>query len=96
VYNLLIEVLYFAEFKDITKKETETFILSNNDLKELIDLLIKKYHPMQELLLDKKSDSLSNNISVIVNNKSIHGQDILSTSLNEGDKIALLLPVSGG
>ena len=96
MYSLLVEVLYFAEFKDITKKETETFILSNNDLKELIDLLIKKYHPMQELLLDKKSDSLSNNISVIVNNKSIHGQDILSTSLNEGDKIALLLPVSGG
>ncbi|MFX1322595.1 MAG: MoaD/ThiS family protein [Promethearchaeota archaeon] len=93
---MLIEVLYFAEFKDITKKDTEKFDLSSKNLKELINLLIKKYDPMQELLLDKKNKSLSNNISVIVNNKPIHGQDVLSASLNEGDKIALLLPVSGG
>ena len=96
MYNLLVEILYFAEFKDITKKDTEKFDLSSKNLKELIDLLIKKYDPMQELLLDKKNEYLSNNISVIVNNKPIHGQDVLSTSLNEGDKIALLLPVSGG
>ncbi len=96
MYNLLVEVLYFAEFKDITKKDTEKFDLSSKNLKELIDLLIKKYDPMLELLLDKKNESLSNNISVIVNNKPIHGQDVLSIFLNEGDKIALLLPVSGG
>lgn len=96
MYNLLVEVLYFAEFKDITKKESEILELSNHKLKDLIDLLTKKYDAMQKLLWDKKNASLSNNISVIVNNKPIHGQDILSTSLNEKDKIALLLPVSGG
>ena len=93
---MLVEVLYFAEFKDIAKKDTEKFNLSNKNLKELINLLIKKYELMQELLLDKKQESLSNNISVIVNNKPIHGKNVLTASLNEGDKIAFLLPVSGG
>ncbi|MFX1410341.1 MAG: MoaD/ThiS family protein [Promethearchaeota archaeon] len=93
---MLVEVLYFAEFKDITKKETEKFDLSNNKLKELIDLLIKKYNPIRELLWDINNDSLSKNISIIINNKPFHDQSILSANLNEGDKIAFLLPVSGG
>ena len=51
---------------------------------------------MQELLWDSKTESINNNVSVIVNNKPIHGEHILSASLKDGDEIAFLLPVFGG
>jgi MoaD family protein len=91
-----VKVLYFAEFKDITKKEDEIINLIDYNLKELIDLLILKYPEMKTLIWDSKSKSLKNNISVILNKRAIRGQNLFSTSLKDGDIIAFLLPVSGG
>ena len=91
-----VKVLYFVEFKEITKKEDENIDLINYKLEELIDLLIIKYPKMNTLLWDSKSNFLNNNISIILNNRAIRGQNLLSTSLKDGDTIALLLPVSGG
>lgn len=93
---MIVEVLYFAEFKDITGKENEELELSNQSLKDLIDLLLKKYHSLRKLVWDDKLQKLSNIISVIINNQSFHGENILSKQLNDGDIIAFLLPVSGG
>ncbi|GAH40446.1 unnamed protein product, partial [marine sediment metagenome] len=91
------EVLYFAEFKDITGKEKEKFELSNNQLKSLIELLLKKYKlPLRNLLWDDNAQNISNLISVIINNQAVIQKNPLLTEVKDGDVIAFLLPVSGG
>ena len=94
---MIVEVLYFAEFKDITGKEKEKFELSNNQLKYLIELLITKYKlPLQNLLWDENTQSISNLISIIINNQALLQENPLVAQINDGDVIAFLLPVSGG
>ncbi len=92
---MIVEVLYFAEFKDITSKEKEKFNLSNNHLKELINLLIKKYN-IQHLLWDETAQKVQDHISIIINNEPVHETDPLLIKVNNNDIIAFLLPVSGG
>ena len=94
---MIVEVLYFAEFKDITGKEKEKFELSNNQLKYLIELLITKYKlPLQNLLWDENTQSISNLISIIINNQALLQENPLLAQINDGDVITFLLPVSGG
>jgi len=94
---MIVEVLYFAEFKDITGKEKEKFELSNNQLKSLIELLLKKYKlPLRNLLWDDNTQNISNLISVIINNQAVIQKNPLLVEIKEGDIIAFLLPVSGG
>jgi len=93
---LIINVLYFAELKDITNKENEKFELESRDMKELIDLIIKKYPGLQDLIWDQKTQKLRNNISTIINNQALHTINPLLKKLNDADTVAFLLPVSGG
>lgn len=92
---MIVEVLYFAEFKDITEKEKEKFDLSIGNLKELIDVLMDKYS-IANLIWDEKTQKTHNLISVIINNQPIHEKDPLLVSLKDGDIIAFLMPISGG
>ena len=94
---MIVEVLYFAEMKDITGKEKEKFEVSNNQLKSLIDLLLNKYKlPLRNLLWDDNAQNISNLISVIINNQAVIQKNPLLAEINDGDVIAFLLPVSGG
>ncbi|MHA2009319.1 MAG: MoaD/ThiS family protein [Promethearchaeota archaeon] len=93
---MLIEILYFAEFKDLTGKEKEQFKLNEGNLKELLDLLFDKYNSTQELIWDEKNQKVHNIISVIVNNQPVHEIDPSKVIFKDGDKVAFLLPVSGG
>ena len=92
---MIVEVLYFAEFKDIAGKEKENIELSNNSLNELIDILLAKYN-FRDLLWDEKTQNIHNIISIIINNQALHDKYPLLIELNEGDTIAFLTPVSGG
>ncbi len=92
---MLIEVLYFAEIKDITGKEKENFDVERN-LEEILHKLFTKYKTLQTLLWDEKSQKIHSIISVIINNQSIHEKDPSLILLNEGNTVAFLLPVSGG
>jgi len=94
---MIVEVLYFAEFKDITGKEREKFELSNNHLKDLVSQLFKKYGDnLRNLIWDGNLQKMHNLISVIINNQPIHEKDPSVINLSEGDTIAFLMPVSGG
>ncbi|MFX0080953.1 MAG: MoaD/ThiS family protein [Candidatus Hodarchaeota archaeon] len=94
---MIVEVLYFAEFKDITGKEREKFELYNSHLKEVINLLTKKYgKSLHNLIWDEKVQKLHNLISIIINNTPIHEKDPSIINLSDGDTIAFLTPVSGG
>ncbi|MFX0003515.1 MAG: MoaD/ThiS family protein [Promethearchaeota archaeon] len=92
---MIVEVLYFAEFKDITSKEKEQIEVKKN-LEDLLNLLFKKYNSLRKLILDDNTQKIHNLISIIINNQAIHEKDPSKINLKEGDKIAFLLPVSGG
>lgn len=94
---MIVEVLYFAEFKDITGKEKEKFELSDNHLNDLVSLLFKKYGDnLRNLIWDGKLQKIHNLISVIINNQPIHEKDPSIINLSDGSTIAFLMPVSGG
>ena len=94
---MIVEVLYFAEFKDITGKEKEKLELSDNKLQNLIELLLDTYKlPLRNLLWEEKTQNISNIISIIINNKPLLQKNPLLAELNDGDVIAFLMPVSGG
>ncbi len=91
-----VQVLYFADFKDITGKDNEDFELNNKNLTELVNLLLEKYEPLKSLIWDENNRSLKSIISLAVNDNLIKKKNQLSVSLNDGDRIAFLLPISGG
>ena len=94
--KMKIEVLYFADLKDITGKDREIFFLNKNKVMELVNLLFEKYHYIKNLIWDENRSSLKDIISLAINDNIIHEKDKLSINLIEGDRIAFLLPVSGG
>jgi len=91
-----IEVLYFADLKDITQKNKESFEIPDLNMKELIGLLFKKYESFKFLLWDEHLKNIRNDVSIAVNDSITHSNDKLSISFSNGDKIAFLLPISGG
>ncbi len=90
-----VEVLYFAEFKNITGKEREKFKLSKFTLAGLLSILFEKYK-LRTLIWDEKNQKLHNLVSVIINNQATHEKNPSLINLNDRDTIAFLLPVSGG
>jgi len=93
----LVEVLYFADFKSITGREREEIKLSNsNTLMDLIQELIAKYPSLREILLNRKTNTVKDSISIAINHSIIDRDNLNSLRLKQGDKIAFLLPVSGG
>jgi MoaD family protein len=94
---MIVEVLYFAEFKQITNKDQEKFELDNNHLNELVKLLIKKYgKKIQNLIWDEKNKQINSLVSIVINNQAIREKDPLQIDLIDGDTIVFLMPVSGG
>ncbi|TFG04937.1 MAG: MoaD/ThiS family protein [Promethearchaeota archaeon] len=93
----MVEILYFADFKTITKKEKETFhLLNHKSLIDLIQRLIVKYPSLEQILLDSDNGEIKKSISVAVNHSIINRQKIETYRLNKEDKVAFMLPVSGG
>ncbi|MFX1387642.1 MAG: MoaD/ThiS family protein [Promethearchaeota archaeon] len=91
-----VQVLYFADFKDITGKDKEYFDLKKNGLIELVYLLLEKYELFKNLIWDEENQSLKSIISLAVNDNLVNKKKQLSLSFSEGDRVAFLLPVSGG
>ena len=83
----MVEVLYFANIRDITEKISENISPQNNTVRELVQQLIKIY---------PKNSSLKSGISIAINHKMIPKNEYESLKLLESDTIAFLTPVSGG
>ncbi|MBD3254228.1 MAG: MoaD family protein [Candidatus Lokiarchaeota archaeon] len=92
----MVELLYFAELKEITGKEKEEFDLTVDNMRELITHLISKYEKIKKLVWDEENARLKGTISIAINHKIRYEKDKLSITLNPEDKVSLLLPVSGG
>ena len=92
----MVEILYFANIRDITQKDREFFHFKKKEVRDVVQWLIKKYHPLKEILWDDDKLSLKSAISIAINHKIIQNKDLLSIKLYEGDKLVFLQPVSGG
>lgn len=92
---MIVEVLYFAEFKEITGNEKEKFTILDSNLAVLLEILFDKYK-LRNLIWDEKNQKIHSLISIIINNQAIHEKDPSLINLKDGDTIAFLLPVSGG
>ena len=92
---MFVEILYFAEIKDITGEEREKFEISLN-LNDLLQILFEKYNSLKDLIWDEEAQKIHDLISVIINNQAIYQKDPSLILLNDGDTIAFLFPVSGG
>ena len=90
-----VEVLYFADLKDITGKDKEICEINDN-LKNLIDLLFNKYKLIKKSIWDENSDYLKNSVRLAINDEIVNHQNLLTHPLSDGDRVAFLLPLSGG
>lgn len=93
---MAIKVLYFAELKEITLKREEFIDISGSSVKDLVEVLFEKYSPLKPLLWDSSTENLKNNVSIAINDVIVTKVEKLSIFLSSGDKVAFLLPISGG
>ena len=93
---MAIEVLFFSELKELTGKDREVIHLENPTLKELLNSLLNTYPLLEPILCEKKNRNLRPNINVAINDKFIQKKDKKFISIKDGDRIAFLLPLSGG
>ena len=91
-----VEILYFANFKDITGKDREFFELKENTIEGLTSKILSKYNPIKNLIWDEKIKNLKGNISIVINDKLITDKIKGKMKLRDGDKVAFLLPFAGG
>ena len=91
-----VEILYFADFKDITGKDREFLELKENTIEGLISKIFSKYNPIKTLIWDDEIFFLKGNISIVINDKLITDKNKGKKKLTDGDKVAFLLPFAGG
>ncbi len=90
-----IEVLYFADLKDIAGLDKEIFEI-NRDLKDLINKITEKYPAIKSLIIEDNTEDMKKSIQIAINDEIVKNNESLSLPLSEGDRLALLLPLSGG
>lgn len=94
---MIVEVLYFAEIKNITGKEQEKIELDKGHLGDLYNILIKKYgKKIKSIIWDEKKQEIHNLISILINNKAVQEKNPILVNLENGDIVVFLMPVSGG
>ncbi|MBY9020457.1 MAG: MoaD family protein [Candidatus Lokiarchaeota archaeon] len=91
-----VEILYFADFKDITGKNREFLQLNESTIDGLILKIFSMYDPIKNLIWDDEINSLKGNISIVINDKMITDKNKRKMELADGDKVAFLLPFAGG
>ena len=91
-----VKVLYFANFKDVSGKDSEYFELNENTIAGLTSMILSKYKPLENLIWDTRIKGLKKNISLVINDKLIQDKEKEHLVLTDGDKVAFLLPFSGG
>ena len=91
-----VEVLYFANFKDVTGKDREFLEIKENTVAFLASKILSKYNPIKNLIWDDEIKNLKRNISIVINDKLITDKNKGKMALVDGDKVAFLLPFSGG
>ncbi len=93
---MTVEILYFADFKDITGKNREFLELKENTIEGLTSKILSKYNLIKNLIWNEEIKNLKGNISIVINDKLITDKNKGKMKLRDGDKVAFLLPFAGG
>jgi len=90
-----INVLAFANFREILGKEREMCLLEGATVRDLLDLLAADGQAFKEAAFDE-SGMLRDYVLLMVNKKRIDPVLDLSRQLQEGDELAIFPPLAGG
>ena len=96
VIIMKVEMLYFADFKDITGKSSEFLELTDNTITGLKIKIFNKYNPLKNLIWDNEIKGLKKNVSIVINDQVVSEKNAGKLKLKDGDKVAFLLPFAGG
>ena len=92
-----MKIKFYATLRDIVgQKEVEFDIDSEPTVREMIDLVIKRYPRLKQELLDNEGN-LYQHVHVFVNGRDApYLADALSTRIEDNDKIDIFPAVGGG
>jgi len=92
-----VDVRYLGLFRTTLKKGEDEIELKNGSLfTELLDRLVEKYGEPLKKILAIKENILDPSFIATVNNITLDQLQGMKTKLNEGDRITLMIIVSGG
>lgn len=93
-----ISVRFFTRLREITSKREEILIYPDDQeitLNKVIETLAEKYgKAFVDYVYEERTSAIRGFLQFLVNGKNATGD--LSTSLNDGDILAILPPVGGG
>jgi len=92
-----VDVRYLGLFRTtLNKEEDKIEIKKGSFIKELLDRLVEKYGEPLKKLYSMKGNIIDPSFLVTVNSVPIGQLQGMDTKLTEGDKIDLMILVSGG
>jgi MoaD family protein len=92
-----VEVKYYLSLKNIIGKEVEIFTLNKEvNLREFIDIIIKKYGEefKRSIIINPKTGIPG--ISILLNGISANSEEMLNRILKDNDTISFIPGVAGG
>ena len=81
---------------DFAIKNDEIDVGKEATIREVIEILNRKYQKFKEYLIDPKTGGLQYGILVALNQKDVRSLKGLDTSVHEGDSVSFYPPISGG
>jgi len=92
-----VEVKFYAMMREIAGKKAERVVLPiKSSVRDLIDLLVKRYGSEFERYIYDRDKRVRSYLSYMLNGVNINSLDKFDTALNDGDVLSLLPPVGGG
>lgn len=95
--KLKVRVKYFTFLRELVgRKEEEYEFETEPTVEKLIKIIAEKYGKEAKEYLFEKDGKLKENLSFLVNGKSIVSLNGPKTKLKNGDILAIIPPVGGG
>ena len=93
---MAIIVKFFTNFREITGKEQES-VEGVGNVSSLLDELVRRFgDKLAKQLYSPGTRELLETVNILVNGRGVRFLRELSTSLKDGDVVAIFPPVSGG
>lgn len=92
----MIEILYFAELKEITGKASERLPIKDVYVNIILEKIFEFHPKLRNILWDEQSKTLKKSISIAIDDRIRSNHQIEQLLIKDGTKIAFLLPMSGG
>ncbi len=90
-----VNVVAFANFREILGKEIEVALPAGARLRDLLDLLAKSHLGLHEEVYEP-TGALKDTAMIMLNRVNIDSQGGLDAPLTEGDELAIFPPFAGG